>query len=64
MLSRPIETPSTKNSTEATETLSDAVAVTGTTVPVIKLAPLAGDVIATVGGGLFATVIETAAEVV
>ena len=44
--------------------MSAAVAVTGTTVPVMKLEPFAGEVIATVGGGLLATVIETAAEVV
>src|SRR5439155_6252702 len=61
--SAPNATPSTRNCTPATPTLSVALA-TRLTVP-LTVAPLAGEVSATVGGVLsFDTVTVTAAEVV
>ena len=64
LLSIPIDTPSTKNSTEATEPLSEALAVIGIIDPVIKPAPLEGDVMLTIGSGLLETLMVIAEEIV
>ena len=60
----PAETPPTKNSTCATEPLSEALAAMFTVLPVITLDPFAGAVMLTVGAGLLATVIVIVATLV
>ena len=62
-MSVPIEIPSTKNSTEATEPSSVAVAVIPTEDPVRKVELFVGAVIETAGGGFDTTLIVIADEV-